>query len=92
MQIRLDHVSKRFDATTAVDEVSLTVRAGEFVTVAGPPGCGKSTLLRLIAGTEVPSSGTVQGESDVATPARFLSAAEGTAAIGGDELAGFPAG
>lgn len=88
MQIRLDHVSKRFDATTAVDEVSLTVRAGEFVTVAGPPGCGKSTLLRLIAGTEVPSSGTVQVESDVATPARFLSAAEVTAAIGGDELAG----
>jgi spermidine/putrescine transport system ATP-binding protein len=57
--IELRAVSKRFGAVTAVDDVSLTVRAGEFLTLLGPSGCGKTTLLRLIAGFEVPDAGTV---------------------------------
>jgi len=45
---------------TAVAEVSLTVGAGEFVSVVGPTGCGKSTLLNLAAGLLAPSTGSVQ--------------------------------
>jgi multiple sugar transport system ATP-binding protein len=50
----------------AVDEVSLTVRDGEFLVLVGPSGCGKTTLLRLIAGLADPTSGTISiGERDV---------------------------
>ena len=45
---------------TAVRDVTLTVGAGEFVSVVGPTGCGKSTLLNVGAGLLVPSTGTVQ--------------------------------
>jgi NitT/TauT family transport system ATP-binding protein len=45
---------------TAVRDVSLTVGAGEFVSVVGPTGCGKSTLLNVAAGLLAPSAGTVQ--------------------------------
>jgi len=45
---------------TALEEVSLSIAPGEFVSVLGPSGCGKSTLLRCIAGLEIPSAGSVQ--------------------------------
>jgi spermidine/putrescine transport system ATP-binding protein len=57
--VELRAASKRFGAVRAVDAVSLTVRAGEFLTLLGPSGCGKTTLLRLIAGFESPDAGTV---------------------------------
>src|SRR5688500_13372880 len=57
--IRLEGVTKRFGATTAVDGASLCVERGEFVALLGPSGCGKTTLLRLIAGFERPDGGTV---------------------------------
>jgi len=57
--IELRNVTKRFGAVTAVDDVSLTVRAGEFLTLLGPSGCGKTTLLRLMAGFETPDAGTI---------------------------------
>jgi iron(III) transport system ATP-binding protein len=57
--IRLEGVTKRFGATTAVDEASLCVEYGEVVALLGPSGCGKTTLLRLIAGFEDPDGGTV---------------------------------
>jgi spermidine/putrescine transport system ATP-binding protein len=57
--IEFRHVTKRFGAFTAVEQVSLTVRAGEFLTLLGPSGCGKTTLLRLLAGFETPDEGSV---------------------------------
>jgi NitT/TauT family transport system ATP-binding protein len=58
-------VTKRFAAPngasllTAIDRVSLDVRAGEFVAVVGPSGCGKSTILNLVAGLDRPSEGRI---------------------------------
>lgn len=62
--IELKDVSKRYITKTgvnyAVADVSLTVRAGEFVTLVGPSGCGKTTLLSLIAGLFPPSAGEIR--------------------------------
>jgi spermidine/putrescine transport system ATP-binding protein len=57
--IELHGVTKRFGGFTAVDQVSLTVKTGEFITLLGPSGCGKTTLLRLLAGFEMPDEGSV---------------------------------
>jgi NitT/TauT family transport system ATP-binding protein len=58
--IDFDAVSMTFrDGTHALDQLSLRVRVGEFVSLVGPSGCGKSTLLRLVAGFEAPSAGRV---------------------------------
>ena len=57
--LRIEAVSRRFGAFTAVDQLSLDVFQGEFFALLGPSGCGKTTLLRLIAGFEQPSSGRI---------------------------------
>jgi multiple sugar transport system ATP-binding protein len=58
--IEIDSVVKEFKGgVRAVDEISLTVRDGEFLVLVGPSGCGKTTLLRLIAGLEEPTSGAI---------------------------------
>ena len=57
--VRLERVTKRFGAVTAVDHVSLTIEPGEFVALLGPSGCGKTTCLRMIAGFEQPDEGEV---------------------------------
>jgi spermidine/putrescine transport system ATP-binding protein len=57
--VRLDRVTKRFGDVTAVDDLSLEIRHGEFFSLLGPSGCGKTTTLRLIGGFEEVTSGTV---------------------------------
>ncbi len=54
-----DHVTKRFGAQTAVDDVSLSIGKGEFFSLLGPSGCGKTTLLRMLGGFERPDSGRI---------------------------------
>jgi len=69
--IEVDHVSKQFeDGKFALNNVSLQVKKGEFVTILGPSGCGKTTLLRCIAGFQVASSGTIllKGDDVTKTP------------------------
>lgn len=58
--LKLDGVTKRFGSECAVEELSLSVREGELLTLLGPSGCGKTTTLRLIAGLERPDSGSIR--------------------------------
>jgi putative spermidine/putrescine transport system ATP-binding protein len=55
----LDGVTKRFGDVTAVEDINLTVRAGEFFSFLGPSGSGKTTCLRMIAGFEQPTAGSI---------------------------------
>ena len=57
--IQLVNVTKAFDETVAVENVSFYVRKGEFITFLGPSGCGKTTTLRMIAGFDIPTSGKI---------------------------------
>ena len=57
--IELIGVEKVFDGQTAVENLNLYVRKGEFITLLGPSGCGKSTTLRMIAGFELPTKGKI---------------------------------
>ncbi len=59
-RVALEHVTKRFDDTTAVDDLTLEVADEELLVLLGPSGCGKSTALRMIAGLERPTSGTIR--------------------------------
>jgi putative spermidine/putrescine transport system ATP-binding protein len=54
-----DRVTKRFGEVTAVEDINLTVRAGEFFSFLGPSGSGKTTCLRMIAGFELPTAGEI---------------------------------
>jgi len=67
MSIAVDHISKRFGAFVALDDVSLRIETGELVALLGPSGGGKTTLLRIIAGLETPDSGTVLLHDEDAT-------------------------
>ena len=59
ISVRLEHISKSFGETQALDDISLSIAAGELFFLLGPSGCGKSTLLRLIAGLHEPTSGSI---------------------------------
>jgi ABC-type sugar transport system ATPase subunit len=58
-RIRLERVTKRFGAVTALRDVSLDIADGEFFAILGPPGAGKTTLLRTIVGLETPDQGEI---------------------------------
>jgi putative spermidine/putrescine transport system ATP-binding protein len=60
--LRVTDVAKRFDQVEVLKNLSLDVRAGEFLTLLGPSGCGKTTLLNLIAGFFPPDRGTIEIE------------------------------
>jgi putative spermidine/putrescine transport system ATP-binding protein len=66
-EITLDHVTKRFGDTTAMDDVTLTITDGEVLGVVGPSGCGKTTTLRTIAGFETPTAGAVRFDGEDVT-------------------------
>ncbi len=65
MRIALRGISKRFGASTAVDELSLDIHPGELVALVGGSGCGKTTTLRLIAGFERPDAGEIRFDDRV---------------------------
>jgi sulfate transport system ATP-binding protein len=64
MSIQVDHLTKRYGAFCALDDVSFTVRQGELLALLGPSGGGKTTLLRIIAGLERPDEGSVLFDGD----------------------------
>jgi spermidine/putrescine transport system ATP-binding protein len=57
--ISIQGVSKHFGDVVAVDDVSLEIAEGEFITLLGPSGCGKTTTMRMIAGFEEPTEGQI---------------------------------
>jgi NitT/TauT family transport system ATP-binding protein len=69
--VRVDHVTQTYTSGThqftAIQDVTLTLKAGEFVSLLGPSGCGKSTLLRMITGLQKPTQGRVLYRGSVLT-------------------------
>src|SRR3954451_10454165 len=72
--IDVDHLSKRYGETLAVDDLSFKIRPGTVTGFLGPNGAGKSTTMRLIVGLDKPSAGTVTVDGrryrDLAAPLR----------------------
>lgn len=68
--IEVKGITKAFDGVTVIDNLSLSIRRGQFVTLLGPSGCGKTTLLRMIAGFESPTEGEIyiEGKPMTALP------------------------
>jgi len=67
--LELDGVTKDYGPECAVEELSLSVKDGELLTMLGPSGCGKTTTLRMIAGLEQPSSGSIRIEDETVADA-----------------------
>jgi iron(III) transport system ATP-binding protein len=63
--LELEDVTRTFGSETAVEDLSLTVREGELLTLLGPSGCGKTTTLRLLAGLERPDEGAIHVRGDL---------------------------
>ena len=58
-KVTFDRVHKAFGSFIALEELSLSIQSGEFVSLLGPSGCGKTTTLRMLAGLEQPTRGTI---------------------------------
>lgn len=80
--IHIEHLTKRYGTrhgpVTVLDDVNLTIRAGEKVGILGRNGAGKSTLIRLISGAEQPSTGRIRREMSVSWPLAFGGAFQGS--------------
>ena len=61
----LDHIQFSYRAKALLDDISLTIKKGEALAVAGPNGCGKTTLLKIMASLIKPLSGEIKVDSDV---------------------------
>ncbi len=57
--LKIEHIYKKFDDLTVLEDVSLTIHEGEIIVIVGPSGCGKSTFLRCLSGLEEISDGQV---------------------------------
>ena len=66
-KVRVKNLTKKYGKVFAVNDVSVSIRDGEFFSFLGPSGCGKSTLLRCIAGLEVPDAGSIYIGNDLVT-------------------------
>ena len=65
VSVQLNHVTKAFGTTLAVNDVSLKIEEGEFFFLLGPSGCGKSTFLRIVAGFYKPDTGELRFDDTV---------------------------
>jgi iron(III) transport system ATP-binding protein len=89
--LELDGVRKRFGDETVIDDLSLSVREGEILTLLGPSGCGKTTTLRLVAGLERPDAGEVRLDGRVVSgPDAFVPPEERGVGVVFQEFALFP--
>lgn len=66
--IELRNLTKRFGDVTVVNNINLTIKENEFVTLLGPSGCGKTTTLRMIGGFEEPDEGEIYFEGKLLNP------------------------
>jgi len=81
--ITIKNLTKRFGSVVAVNDVSLTIEPGSFLTLLGPSGCGKTTLLRCVAGLEDPDAGEIYiGDNLVFSYARGISVPAGKRDLG----------
>ncbi len=67
MRVHLDHLTKKFGSTTAVDDFSATLADGELISLLGPSGCGKSTILNMLAGIIPVTSGHIYFDDEDVT-------------------------
>ncbi len=81
--IRIKNLTKKFGKVIAVNNITLTVDSGSFLTLLGPSGCGKTTLLRCVAGLEEPDDGEIYiGDKLVFSHSRGISLPPGKRELG----------